>query len=264
MSTVSKTAWDPALYLEFDEYRARPAQDLLARVNLRIPGAVADIGCGPGNLTKKLKGWWPERAVSGFDSSREMLATACARFGDTDISWHLQDIEGWIPSERYALIFSNAALHWVPDHSALFPRLMHALAPGGVLAVQMPMTGAALYHECLRRVVARPRWQERLKSVRSHDPPLAAASYYDLISPLASRVDIWEAHYHHVLVDKHAVTAWVAGAALVPYLTALESEEKNEFLGDYTDIVAQAYPSRPDGRVLFTMRRIFVIAERRG
>lgn len=139
---------------------------------------------------------------------------------------------------------------------------MHALAAGGLLAVQMPMTGKALYHECLRRVLALPRWRARLDGVRSHDHPLKAAEYYDLLAPLASEVDIWEANYYHLLADKFAVTAWVSGAALVPYLTVLNESEKQDFLGDYTEIAGAAYSNRPDGRVLFQMRRIFMVASR--
>ncbi len=257
---MSKTLWDPALYLEFADYRARPAEDLMARLDLAVPGAVIDLGCGPGNLTKKLKRRWPDRAVTGFDSSPEMLAKARASAGD--ITWTQGDISAWLPAERFALVFANAALHWVPDHVGVFPRLMHALGPGGLLAAQMPMTGEALYHECVRRVLALPRWRTRLDGVRSHDHPLKAAAYYDLIAPLAAEVDIWEANYHHVLADKFAVTAWVAGAALVPYLTVLNDAEKQDFLADYTDIAGTAYPPRPDGRVLFQMRRIFMVAKR--
>lgn len=260
---MSEASWNPALYLEFADYRARPADDLMARLDLDVPGAIVDLGCGPGNLTAKLRRRWPERALTGLDSSPEMLAKARKDFARTDITWAEGDISTWAPAERFALVFANAALHWVPDHARTFPRLMQAVAPGGVLAVQMPMTGEALYHDCVQRVLALPYWAERLRGVRSHDHPLKAAAYYDLLAPLASQVDIWETNYQHVLADKFAVTAWVSGAALVPYLSRLEAAEKTRFLGDYTEIASTAYPAHADGRVLFQMRRIFMVAKRR-
>lgn len=261
--SVSKSAWDPALYLEFADDRARPADDLMARLNLDVAGGVMDLGCGPGNLTVKLKQRWPTRPVTGLDSSSEMLTKARTSPGAGNITWTPGDISAWSPSERFALVFANAALHWVPDHASIFPRLMHAVAAGGRLAVQMPMTGKALYHDCIRRVLALPHWRDRLAGVRSHDHPLKASAYYDFLAPLSSHVDIWETTYHHVLADKFAVTAWIAGAALVPYLDLLDTNEKARFLGDYTDIAATAYPPHDDGRVLFQMRRIFMIAKRR-
>ena len=39
-----KTAWNPALYLEFAAYRARPAQDCMARLELTVPRAIDDLG----------------------------------------------------------------------------------------------------------------------------------------------------------------------------------------------------------------------------
>jgi trans-aconitate 2-methyltransferase len=257
-----RTSWNPATYLEFAAYRARPAADLIAQIDLHIPGAIYDLGCGPGTLTRKLKDRWPERAVTGLDSSPEMLADARKKFPGGDIAWAEADITTWTPATTAALVFSNAALHWVPNHSALFPRLMSIVTPGGLFAMQMPMTADAPYHACVHRLLQKPRWKERLTGIHSHDHPLAARAYYDFVSPLAARVDIWESHYHHVLAGKEAVTAWASGTTLVPYLTVLADGEKQGFLADYTEEAGKAYPPQQDGKVLFTMQRVFLVATR--
>ena len=62
------------------------------------------------------------------------------------------DFFQWQPTEPLDLIYSNAALQWVDRHSTLFPRLLSFLAPGGVLAVQMP----AMHDTPLRR--SRTSW----------------------------------------------------------------------------------------------------------
>ncbi len=255
--------WNPSIYLSFAAYRARPAEDLIARLDLNAPGAIFDLGCGPGTLTRKLKDRWPAHAVIGVDSSPAMLAEAGRKYGERDIAWHAGDIGAWTAAEPAALVFANAALHWVPDHEALFPRLMKNVEPGGLLAVQMPLTAEAPYHACIRRTLDLPRWRARLADVPSHDPPGNAASYYDLVSPFAAHVDIWNTRYHHVLADASAVTAWASGTALVPYLTALDSDpERQGFLSDFTVAAATAYRPQPDGKVLFTMDRLFIVAER--
>ncbi|MBY0509815.1 MAG: hypothetical protein K2P94_06645, partial [Rhodospirillaceae bacterium] len=141
-------------------------------------------------------------------------------------------------------------------------RLMACAAPGGIFAMQMPMTDGALYHVCTQRVLEKPRWRERLAGVRSHEHPKAAGFYYDAVSALASRVDVWEGHYHHVMKDSHGVTAWASGTTLVPYLTVLTDDEKQAFLEDYTAVATGAYPPQNDGKVIFTMRRVFMVAVR--
>ena len=253
-----KTTWDPALYLEFAAYRARPAEDFMARLDLTVPSGIVDLGCGPGNLTRALKHKWPDRSVVGLDSSPQMLTKARAL--DSDNAWQLGDISTWTPDAPPALIFANASLQWVPDHPR-FPRLLENLALGGLLAVQMPATGQALYHACLTRVLAQPRWHA-IAGARTYTHPLSAGAYHDLLAPTAASLEIWETLYHHVLAGPEAVTAWTSSTALMPYLTALSDSERPAFLEDYTAEARAAYPPQADGKVLFTMRGIFVLARR--
>lgn len=252
--------WDPSAYLAFAAFRARPVEDLLQRISLDASGPLYDLGCGAGNVTALLGGKWPGRTVTGLDSSPTMLAEARRRF--PAMRWELGDIAAWTPPAPAALVFSNAALHWVPDHAALFPRLMAALAPGGVLAAQMPNTADAPYRACLDDVLAQAPWRDRLAAVATHPDPLRAADYYDLLRPHAAGIDLWETHYAHPLANLDAVVAWVSGAALVPYLSALSGEEKPRFLADYRAAAARTYRPQADGCVLFTMRRLFVLARR--
>ncbi|MBV8168522.1 MAG: methyltransferase domain-containing protein, partial [Alphaproteobacteria bacterium] len=127
--------WDPALYLKFTDQRLRPALDLMARVPLPAPATVFDLGCGPGNVTKILKERWPDAAVTGVDSSPEMLAKAKAVPG---IAWQQSDLATWRAPKPADVVYSNAAFHWLDDHATLFPHLLRQVAPGGFLAIQMP------------------------------------------------------------------------------------------------------------------------------
>src|SRR5882724_6567940 len=123
--------WDSDQYLKFANERTQPAVDLLTRVAMDAPRSVADLGCGPGNSTGLLRQRWPAAAVVGVDSSAEMLDAA--RKAHSDGTWQLADIAHWTPSAPCDVVFSNAALHWVPDHVRIFPHLMAQVAPGGAL-----------------------------------------------------------------------------------------------------------------------------------
>ncbi len=252
--------WQPGVYLAFAAFRGRPVEDLLGRIDLETAGAIFDLGCGAGNVTAMLAAKWPDREITGLDSSATMLAEAQKRF--PAMQWRQGDIATWTPAAPPALIFANAALHWVPDHPALFPRLMRNLAPGGWLAVQMPNTADAPYRACLDAVLAREPWRDRLGGVATHPDPLKAEDYYAVLSDVAASTDIWETHYVHALDNLDAVVAWVSGAALVPYLSVLSAEEKGRFCADYRDAAQSIYRPQADGRVLFTMRRIFVLARK--
>ena len=125
-------AWDPAQYLKFADHRLRPAVDLLNRVDLDNPGEVYDLGAGAGNVTRLIKERWPDARVTGVDDSQAMLAKAAATA--PSITWRQADLATWRPTGPADLIYSNAALHWLPGHERLFPTLLGGLAPGGVLA----------------------------------------------------------------------------------------------------------------------------------
>jgi trans-aconitate 2-methyltransferase len=118
-------------------------------------------------------------------------------------------------------------------------------------------------HEAMREVAARPAWRRHFPvPVREwHVHP--AAFYYDLLAPLAARLDIWETEYLHVLAGPPAIVEWYQGTGLRPFLDALPDEaERQRFLDDYREAVIAAYPAQGDGRVLFPFRRLFLIAYR--
>ncbi len=254
--------WNPAQYLQFAEERTRPCRDLAARIAVDSPRRIVDLGCGPGNSTQVLAERWPNAEITGLDSSDEMIAAAGRDWPDR--RWISADIAEWAAGDQanYDMVFSNAALQWVPEHSTVFPKLMARVAPGGALAVQMPSNFDAPAHRIARELVASSAWGHRFPSdvVREWHAH-TAAFYYDLLAPLAARVDLWEAEYLHVMSGPEAIVEWYKGTGLRPYLSALRSDtEREQFVAEYLTGIRTAYLCRPDGRVLFPFRRLFVIA----
>jgi trans-aconitate 2-methyltransferase len=252
--------WDPTLYSAFAAPRLRPALDLLARVEAAAPALVVDLGCGTGNVTRLLAARWPGAELCGIDSSPEMLRAAAAE--PSAIRWERGDAGAWMPERPVDVLFSNAALHWLNDHETLFPRLLAMLAPGGTLAVQMPHNHYAASHAVMADTVEAGPWAARLRPLARRFPVGDPDLYYNVLAPLAARLDIWESEYLHVLDGDNPVVQWTMGTALRPLLDALAEPERGEFLGEYTRRIALAYPRRDDGKTLFPFRRLFVVAQR--
>ncbi|HEY2251594.1 MAG TPA: trans-aconitate 2-methyltransferase [Planctomycetaceae bacterium] len=256
--------WDADQYLRFAEERTRPCRDLVARIAIPSSRRVIDLGCGPGNSTQVLAERWPEAALTGLDSSIEMIAAA--RRAAPIRNWLVADISTWTASNSglWDVVFSNAALQWVPDHPRLFPQLLTLVAPGGALAVQVPNNIDAPAHVAARSVAASSAWRSRFPAggVREwhvHD----AGFYYDLLAPRAARIDLWETEYLHILPGPEAIVEWYKGTGLRPFLEVLSSpEERQDFVAAYLEAIRDAYPARADGHVLFPFRRLFLIAYR--
>jgi trans-aconitate 2-methyltransferase len=253
-------SWHPERYLAFDDHRTRPAADLLARVPLRAPGRVVDLGCGPGNSTALLAERWPDAGVTGVDSAPAMLEKA--RASGIRADWRQADIADWKAEAPVDLLFSNAALQWLPDHQTLLPRLLGNLRPGGVLAIQMPRNFQAASHVALRELAAEEPWAARLEGALQAEPVAPPAWYHDLLAPHAAALDIWQTEYLQALDGEDPVLRWTEATALRPVLQALDETASAMFKAAYAARLREAYPRRPDGTTLYPFLRLFIVARR--
>ncbi|MDE2580146.1 MAG: methyltransferase domain-containing protein [Rhodospirillales bacterium] len=256
-------SWDPTQYLRFADARLRPALDLLAQVNLSAPAQVVDLGCGPGTVTRVLKARFPGASVLGIDGSAEMLAKA--RTTAPECSFWEADFATWTPDAPPDLIYSNAALHWTGGHDRLLPRLLGLLAPGGVLAVQMPAMHAAPLRRLQVEVAASGPWAARLRDASGTARDiLTAGEYWDILRPHADSLEIWETTYLHPLTGEDPVVEWASGTSLRPFLTRLPEEQRPAFRAAYAAALRPHYPRRADGTTLLPFRRLFLLAHRMG
>lgn len=260
--TRGPVRWDPWQYQRFSHERARPFYELLARVPDGEVRAVADLGCGPGDLTSTLLTRWPEARIWGVDNSPEMLAQAATLPPHPHLRFVRADLAQWRPDVPLDRIVSNAALHWVPHHAALLPRLVSFLAPRGVLAVQVPYNFAAPSHRLLAEIVAQEPWRSALDGWTEPYFLEVPAWYADTLHTLGCTVDLWETTYHHVLAGPDAVLEWMKGTALRPVLSRLDHDRQAQFLAVYREKLRAAYPAGPYG-TCFPFRRMFVVAQLR-
>ncbi|MFK0093614.1 trans-aconitate 2-methyltransferase [Pseudomonas sp. NPDC090592] len=257
-------AWSATQYSLFEDERTRAVRDLLAAIPSRPVRHATDLGCGPGNSTEVLLQRYPDAQVTALDSDADMVAKARERkrLCIPRVRTLIADISGWSAPEPQDLILANASLQWVPDHASLYPHLVRQLSEGASLAVQTPDNLDEPAHRQLREIASRGPWAAKFADF--HLPPRhSAAFYYDLLSPLCARVDVWRTTYHHPLPGgAEAVVEWFKGSALRPYLARLDEQEQADFLQMYLQAMQQGYPPATDGKVLLPFPRLFVIATR--
>jgi trans-aconitate 2-methyltransferase len=237
-------------------------RDLLSALPEGEARSVIDLGCGPGNSTEVLAARFPCAAVSGIDSSPDMIAAARARL--PQVPFTVGGIEEWKGGGPFDVILANAVLQWVPDHATLLPSLVGRLASGGSLAIQMPDNLDSPAHRLMREIAAEAPWTQTLAAASAARTPISDANgYYEMLRPLCSRVDVWRTTYHHPLPGgAAAVVEWFRGSGLRPFLEPLDAVSRAAYVGRYTAAVAQAYPPLPDGSVLLPFPRLFIVATR--
>lgn len=253
--------WDSKHYLKFEDERTRPASDLVARIALERPRAIVDLGCGPGNSTAVLRARWPDADITGLDNSSDMLDAA--RKAHPETKWMLGDAAKWSSSTPIDLVFSNAALQWVSDHRTLMPHLLLQVAADGALAFQIPSATFAAVRTHIHELSKEPAWKQRMTRARAALTMEEPGFYYDCLVPHASRLDIWETEYHHIMPSPKAIIDWMSSTGLRPFMAALDDHaERQRFLHSLQERVDASYAPQSDGKVLFPFRRLFVIAYR--
>lgn len=253
--------WNPNQYLKFAEPRLRPAIDLISRVTAESPKRVYDLGCGTGSITRLLAQRWPDAAVTGIDDSAEMLAQAAKE--SSRMTWVQQSLATWTPDRPADVIYSNAALHWLPNHERLFRSLVDQLSPGGTLAVQMPRNFSAPSHTAIAETAHDGPWREKLTPLLISNPVADPYFYYSLLQSDAASIDIWETEYLHVLEGDDPVKEWTKGTWLKRFLDALDEPDRSTFERAYAERVRAAYPAQANGKTLFPFKRLFIVMRKK-
>jgi len=219
-------SWSPDQYEKFKAERAQPFRDLASLVEPRTRMRVVDLGCGTGELTRELHEQLRAFETVGIDNSETMLLKSGA-FGAEMLRFERGDIEAFVTDRPYDLVFSNAALHWVPDHESLITRLTSFLSANGQLAIQMPANDDHPSHGIAAEIAQQFDIEPRADFV------LPVERYAALLHRLGyTKQHVRLQVYGHVLPSCDDVVEWVRGALLTDYEKRLGSRF-DEFLDEY-------------------------------
>lgn len=250
-------AWNPAVYERFKDARAKPFHDLVAMVRPKPAMRVVDLGCGTGELTRELHATLAAKETLGVDSSAEMLAKAKAGDG---VAFEQGDIAAF-QRGGWDLIFSNAALQWVPDNERVLERLCGLLAPGGQIAVQVPANEDHLSHTTAAEVAAEEPFRAALSGHVRTSSILAPERYAAVLHRLGlDDQEVLLRVYPQLLPVRDDVVEWVRGTLLTDYQSRLPADLWPRFLDAYR---ARLLPRLAEERPFFyPYKRILFRASR--
>ncbi len=216
---------------------------------------VIDLGCGTGELTRRLADALPGSTVIGIDNSPEMLART-ADFARPGLHFEFGDLES--VDGQYDLVLSNAAIHWVDHHESLIPRLLSMVRPGGQLAVQLPSNHGHKTHTLIRQIAGEEPFKRALGGWTRQSPVLPIDQYAELLYANGGRnLNVFEKVYPHVLDNADALADWTSGTALVPYFERLPEAIHDPFMQRYQEQLRASWPNSP---VFYGFRRILFTA----
>jgi len=231
----ARDTWNPTQYERFRAEREQPFHDLVALITRRPAGQAVDLGCGTGLLTAALHRELDATETLGVDSSDAMLERArCLEV--EGVRFVRGDINEWEPDAPVAVVFSNAALQWLPDHPRLFKRLTGMLVPGGELAVQVPANFEHVSHTLASDVAREEPFASAMGGYVRTFAVLAPEAYATLLYSLGFAAQLVRMQvYGHVLESADSVVEWVRGTLLTDYEARLPEALYAQFVARYRE-----------------------------
>ena len=251
--------WEPSQYLKFKNQRTQPSIDLANRIDIQPPKRILDIGCGPGNSTEILKKRWPDAEVLGLDNSSNMIEEAKTAL--PHLQFILKDTSDDLSElGEFDVVFSNAALQWMPNHKVLIPKMFSQVSDGGVLAVQVPFAEDLPIYFVIREMIQSPKWRDYFKNPPNGPKHFDFQHFYEIISDLSPALEMWQTEYIHEMDSHEDILEWYKGSGMPPFLAMLQDKEtKDEFCLDYFQRIIHHYPIENNGKILLPFPRFFFI-----
>lgn len=254
--------WNPEKYLKFQKERTRPAIDLAEKIEISNPKKILDIGCGPGNSTAVLKQRFQNSEIIGVDNSPNMLEAASKEY--PDVKFQLIDAScelNKLGENEFDVVFSNACIQWLPNHSALLADMMKLLKKGGVMAVQIPVNFEEPVHQIIKELSESEEWREKLSNIRSLNA-LTESEYFDILSHLSDDFSLWKTIYMHRMPSHKAILEWYRTTGLKPYLSELNETERELFEKQFLEELKKQYPLQKNDEIIFRFPRLFFTARK--
>ena len=235
--TAAAHSWDTAAYAEHAAFVPALGRAVLELLAPQPGERILDLGCGDGALTEEIVRSGAE--VVGVDSDADMLAAARARRLD------VRHADGQALSFEAEIdaVFSNAALHWMPDHPAVYAGVYRALKPGGRFVAECGGHGniaamrTALRAALERRGLPVPETQTYPSPDVAHGQ-LQAAGFEvercDLIprpTPLPGGMDDWYRTFRHGFIPAEQEEEVIAEATRL--LRPALCDEEGRWTADY-------------------------------
>ena len=256
--------WNPADYAAHSQAQYQWAGEIIGKLELNGTESVLDLGCGDGKVTALLASRVPRGYVTAIDSSSSMVRLARERYPHSQnpgISFLEMDAMDIRFVNQFDLVFSNAALHWVPDHARMLRGVSRCLKSQGRIFFQMGGHGnASDILDLADEMIRSEHWKEYFRDFTSPYHFLTHDEYRVLLEDaglIPVRVELIPKDM--VQAGKEGLSGWIRTTWL-PYIERVPDSARDRFISDLAELYLERYPPDSEGLVHVRMVRMEVEA----
>ena len=254
--------FDAKKYNQASTHQKEWGEKLISELDLAGDERILDLGCGDGAITEQLAAIVPRGKVVGIDGSQNMIEAARKRQGP-NLSFVKMDINSLDYRDEFDLVFSNATLHWIKDHTRLLANIHTCLRKNGTVRLNFAADGNCSHLiTILRTATEMPQysgyfvgfdWPWYLPTVTEYEALLKQSPFRD--------AKVWGETADRYFADSDAMVRWIDQPALVPFIKFVDEADRQHFrdfvVGEMIKETLQA-----DGTCFGTFRRVNVLAKR--
>jgi len=254
--------FDGKQYAQASAHQKEWGQRLISELDFSEIESIMDLGCGDGALTQILSEMVPGGIVVGIDASQGMINVAKEKMA-SNLDFILMDINDLKVARKFDLIFSNATLHWVKDHQALWGRVFNLLNPNGVVRFNFAADGnCSNYFDTVKDQISKKQYREYFKDFDWPWYMPALSDYRQVIEKYDfSEIEVKEENADRFFPDESSMIGWLDQPSLVPFLKYLPESSKSGFREEVIDTMLSK-TLQNDGQCFETFRRIDIFARK--
>lgn len=255
--------WDPEDYSKHSSAQESWARELISKLRLKGGERVLDIGCGDGKVTAQIADCLPEGSVLGIDSSPDMIdfARNSSAAKAANMTFECIDVRGMDFTGEFDVVFSNAALHWVPDHAPVLRRIERSLKSSGKILLQMAGKGnASAIVDAMGRLTCQGRWSGYFREF-SFPYVFYGDEHYRSLVEAAGFVPVRIEFIPKTMTHngREGLTGWIRTTWL-PYIERIPVDLRDNFIEALTGDFEKEHPPDEEGFFHIKMVRLEVEA----
>lgn len=256
-----------ARYEEQSLVQRSAADVLLKLLEIGRDDDVLDIGCGVGNLTRKIRGLANRGKVVGIDPSEGMIRGAIESSKNMDISFEVKSAEEMDYTDSFSVVFCNSSFQWFKDPQKAVRNCCKALRKGGRMGIQAPARRA--YSPNFIYAIQKVKEDPGTKDTFAHfkEPWFfleTAGEYKDLFEKNGFTVAFSKIENIKTGYTPEEVFNVFSSGAIAGYLNQdfYDTDIGEDYVENFKAIVRDAFVRQADeeGKVELVFNRIFLVA----